>query len=120
MRRSRSTSRRSRLKGSTRHEFVVKLVPKHKNQRSMLQRRAGRADWVHCLWSQARVGLRPVQVTKEPCMGVQIVMDGSGDTRHEFHASDIESVAKAEERFQALTGKASALSRLEELETLAS
>ena len=38
-------------------------------------------------------------------MGVQIVMDGSGDTRHEFDASDLESVAKAEERFQALIGK---------------
>ncbi len=38
-------------------------------------------------------------------MGVQIVMDGSGDTRHEFDASDIESVVKAEERFQALRGK---------------
>jgi hypothetical protein len=38
-------------------------------------------------------------------MGVQIVMDGSGDTRHEFDASDLESVAKAEERFHALIGK---------------
>jgi len=38
-------------------------------------------------------------------MGVQIVMDGSGDTRHEFDTSDLESVANAEERFQALIGK---------------
>ncbi len=38
-------------------------------------------------------------------MGVQIVMDGSGDTRHEFDGSDLESVARAEERFQALIGK---------------
>ena len=38
-------------------------------------------------------------------MSVQIVMDGSGDTRHEFDASDAESVARAEERFHALIGK---------------
>jgi len=38
-------------------------------------------------------------------MGVQIVMDGSGDTRHEFDTSDLESVANAEERFQGLIGK---------------
>ncbi len=38
-------------------------------------------------------------------MSVQIVMDGSGDTRHEFDASDAESVARAEERFQALMKK---------------
>jgi len=38
-------------------------------------------------------------------MGIQIVMDRSGDTRHEFDAADVESLAKAEERFQALTGK---------------
>jgi hypothetical protein len=38
-------------------------------------------------------------------MGVQIIMDRSGDTRHEFDASDPDSVAKAEEHFQALIGK---------------
>jgi hypothetical protein len=38
-------------------------------------------------------------------MGVQIVMDGSGDTRHEFDVSDLTSVALAEERFEKLTGK---------------
>jgi hypothetical protein len=37
-------------------------------------------------------------------MGVQIVMDGSGDTRHQFEASDLASIAKAEERFRKLTG----------------
>jgi len=37
-------------------------------------------------------------------MGVQIVMDGSGDTRHEFDVSDLTSIALAEERFQNLTG----------------
>ena len=37
-------------------------------------------------------------------MSVQIVMDGSGDTRHEFDASDRVDVAKAEERFRQLTG----------------
>ncbi len=38
-------------------------------------------------------------------MGVQIVMDGSGDTRHEFDVSDSASIAVAEERFRELTGK---------------
>ena len=37
-------------------------------------------------------------------MGVQIVMDRSGDTRHEFDVSDLTSIAKAEERFRKLTG----------------
>ena len=37
-------------------------------------------------------------------MGVQIVMDGSGDRRHEFDVSDLTSIAGAEERFQKLTG----------------
>jgi hypothetical protein len=37
-------------------------------------------------------------------MGVQIVMDGSGDTRHEFDVSDLKSIAGAEGRFHKLTG----------------
>jgi len=38
-------------------------------------------------------------------MGVQIVMDRSGDTRHEFDTADASAVALAEERFRELTGK---------------
>jgi hypothetical protein len=38
-------------------------------------------------------------------MAVQIVMDRTGDTRHEFDVSDSNAVALAEERFQQLTGK---------------
>jgi hypothetical protein len=38
-------------------------------------------------------------------MGVQIVMDRSGDTRHEFDTADIDAVARAEQRFEELTGK---------------
>ena len=38
-------------------------------------------------------------------MGVQIVMDRSGDTRYEFDAADAEAVALAERRFHELTGK---------------
>ncbi len=38
-------------------------------------------------------------------MGVQIVMDRSGDTRHEFDVSDLASMATAEGRFRELTGK---------------
>ena len=38
-------------------------------------------------------------------MGVQIVMDHTGDTRHEFDASDPKALTLAEERFRELTGK---------------
>jgi hypothetical protein len=38
-------------------------------------------------------------------MSVQIVMDRSGDTRHEFDAEDAKAVARAESRFNELTGK---------------
>ena len=38
-------------------------------------------------------------------MHVQIVMDGRGDTRHEFDACDVASVALAAARFEELTGK---------------
>ena len=38
-------------------------------------------------------------------MGVQIVMDRTGDTRHEFDKGDLEALAGAERRFQELTGK---------------
>jgi len=38
-------------------------------------------------------------------MSVQIVMDRSGDTRHEFDAADTAAVALAEERFRELTRK---------------
>jgi hypothetical protein len=38
-------------------------------------------------------------------MGVQIVMDRSGDTRHEFDMADARSVGLAEKRFRELTGK---------------
>jgi hypothetical protein len=38
-------------------------------------------------------------------MGVHIVMDRSGDTRHEFDTADARSVALAERRFRELTGK---------------
>jgi hypothetical protein len=38
-------------------------------------------------------------------MSVQIVMDRSGDTRHEFDAADAKAIALAESRFNELTGK---------------
>lgn len=38
-------------------------------------------------------------------MAVQIVMDRTGDTRHEFDSTDLKDVALAEERFRELTGK---------------
>lgn len=38
-------------------------------------------------------------------MRVQIVMDRSGDARHEFDAADTAALARAENRFQDLTAK---------------
>jgi len=37
-------------------------------------------------------------------MAVQIVMDRSGDTRHEFDVADAKALQRAEERFRELTG----------------
>jgi len=50
-------------------------------------------------------------------MGIQIVMDASGDARHTFDPSDPHSVRQAQRRFEELTGKgfrAVALGRSEE------
>jgi hypothetical protein len=38
-------------------------------------------------------------------MATQIVMDHTGDTRHNFDAKDAKAVLKAEERFKKLTGR---------------
>jgi len=38
-------------------------------------------------------------------MATQIVMDHTGDTRHNFDAKDASAVLKAEERFKKLTGR---------------
>lgn len=40
----------------------------------------------------------------EPSKRVQIVMDHTGDTRHEFNAADSAAVEAAEKRFKELTG----------------
>jgi hypothetical protein len=40
-------------------------------------------------------------------MGVQIVMDRNGDTRHTFDVSDATAIALAEGRFKELTGRGS-------------
>ena len=37
-------------------------------------------------------------------MAMQIVMDPTGDTRHEFNMSDAAAVAEADRRFRQLTG----------------
>lgn len=37
-------------------------------------------------------------------MATQIVMDTTGDTRHEFDPADAAAVAEAENRFRELTG----------------
>jgi hypothetical protein len=41
---------------------------------------------------------------QEDVMAVQIVMDHSGDTRHQFDSTDVRDVEKAERRFKELTG----------------
>jgi hypothetical protein len=42
---------------------------------------------------------------REHAAASQIVMDHSGDSRHEFDLNDAEAVSKAEERFRQLTGQ---------------
>jgi hypothetical protein len=37
-------------------------------------------------------------------MAIQIVMDHTGDTRHNFDAADAEALSRAEQRFRELTG----------------
>jgi hypothetical protein len=37
-------------------------------------------------------------------MATQIVMDHTGDSRHQFDPADVAAVAEAEERFKMLTG----------------
>jgi hypothetical protein len=37
-------------------------------------------------------------------MAIQIVMDHTGDTRHNFDANDAKALLKAERRFKALAG----------------
>ena len=40
----------------------------------------------------------------EAKMATQIVMDHTGDTRHQFDPADVSAVAEAERRFKELTG----------------
>jgi hypothetical protein len=44
------------------------------------------------------------ELSKENRMATQIVMDHTGDTRHQFDPSDAAGVAEAEARFKELTG----------------
>jgi hypothetical protein len=48
--------------------------------------------------------ISPIIEPVEQRMHFQIIMDYTGDTRHEFDASDELAVALAEKRFQELTG----------------
>jgi hypothetical protein len=41
---------------------------------------------------------------REGALATQIVMDTSGDTRHEFNSADAAAVAEAEDRFNQLIG----------------
>jgi hypothetical protein len=45
-----------------------------------------------------------VTTSKEDTMATQIVMDHTGDSRHQFDPADAAAVAEAEARFKALTG----------------
>jgi hypothetical protein len=42
--------------------------------------------------------------TLSQCTELQIVMDHTGDTRHQFDPADLGAVAEAEKRFKELTG----------------
>jgi hypothetical protein len=43
------------------------------------------------------------QQSEEAIMAIQIVMDGTGDSRHPFNSHDAQELAKAEQRFYELT-----------------
>jgi len=51
--------------------------------------------------------------SKEDTMAVQIVMDQSGDMRHQFDPADARAVAQAEARFKELTGAGFAARRVQ-------
>src|SRR5438105_10442789 len=53
---------------------------------------------------QASLGLFRWLKQSESPMAIQIVMDRTGDTRHEFDAEDRAAIEKAEKRFNQLTG----------------
>jgi hypothetical protein len=54
-------------------------------------------------WCPGRPLTSP-QPSKEDTTATQIVMDHTGDTRHQFDPADAAAVAEAEERFKMLTG----------------
>jgi hypothetical protein len=49
--------------------------------------------------------LQPATLAKGIQMSTQIVMDDSGDTRHEFKVADREALERAEARFRELTAR---------------
>jgi hypothetical protein len=54
----------------------------------------GRSSWLESA----------IHVRRSTSVARQIVMDATGDTRHEFDAADIIGLTEAEERFRQLTG----------------
>jgi hypothetical protein len=48
--------------------------------------------------------MRDEQPNKEDTMATQIIMDHTGDTRHQFDPTEAAAVAVAEARFKKLTG----------------
>jgi hypothetical protein len=60
----------------------------------------GNLPWAEALFVSIRRNGRP----KGHAMPTEIVMDHTGDTRHEFDAGDQAALAEAERRFKELTG----------------
>jgi hypothetical protein len=56
------------------------------------------------LWKCSINPFDPVGVLGRMTMAIQIVMDYTGDSRYPFNPNDAQALAKAEERFQELTG----------------
>ena len=45
-----------------------------------------------------------IDISEDAIMHTQIIMDHTGDTRHQFDPADAAAIAEAEKRFKQLTG----------------
>ena len=45
-----------------------------------------------------------IEISEDAIMHTQIIMDHTGDTRHQFDPADAAAIAEAEKRFKQLTG----------------
>jgi hypothetical protein len=62
---------------------------------------------INCKKSRAEcpgVAVVEIDISEDAIMHTQIIMDHTGDTRHQFDPADAAAIAEAEKRFKQLTG----------------